>query len=253
MQQTLKKRKHEENDVQNNATEGNDSNLSVLSSDPEHASNLIPELCKLFYNNGWVTGTGGGMTIRQHDHYYIAPSGVQKERMQPSDLFILNKNQEIISLPHNKSLKMSQCTPLFFNAYNLRNCGACIHTHSQNAVLATLLFSGSHFTITHQEMIKGIRRGDSKDYYKYYDTLTVPIIENTAEERDLKERMEKAILDNPDTNAVLVRRHGVYVWGETWEKAKCMTECYDYLFEIAVKMKKLNLDPTEVPKDSEYK
>lgn len=57
----------------------------------------------------------------------------------------------------------------------------------------------------------------------------------------------------PDTNAVLVRRHGVYVWGETWEKAKSMTECYDYLFQIAVEMKKCGLDPAQVPEDSEYK
>lgn len=81
----------------------------------------------------------------------------------------------------------------------------------------------------------------------------------------------QAIEDYPDTNAVLVRRHGVYVWGENWEKgwflvkydtakqrlinytAKSMTECYDYLFEIAVKMKQAGLDPTTIPKDSEYR
>lgn len=71
----------------------------------------------------------------------------------------------------------------------------------------------------------------------------------------------------PDTNAVLVRRHGVYVWGgkffffndcnstlcinivalESWEKAKTMTECYDYLFEIAVKMKSIGIDPAVKP------
>jgi hypothetical protein len=34
--------------------------------------------------------------------------------------------------------------------------------------------------------------------------------------------------------------------------AKCMTECYDYLFEIAVKMRSVGLDPSEVPRDSEY-
>ena len=27
-------------------------------------ANLIPELCKAFYHLGWVTGTGGGISIR---------------------------------------------------------------------------------------------------------------------------------------------------------------------------------------------
>ena len=58
--------------------------------------------------------------------------------------------------------------------------------------------------------------------YRYDDMLVVPIIENTPEEKDLKERMARAMNDYPDSCAVLVRRHGVYVWGETWEKAKTM-------------------------------
>lgn len=33
---------------------------------------------------------------------------------------------------------------------------------------------------------------------------------------------------------MLVRRHGVYVWGPTWQKAKTMSECYDYLFEVCL-------------------
>lgn len=55
--------------------------------------------------------------------------------------------------------------------------------------------------------------------------------------------MAEAIRKYPETNAVLVERHGVYVWGESWEKAKTMTECYDYLFEIYVRMKQLGLNP----------
>ncbi len=56
-----------------------------------------------------------------------------------------------------------------------------------------------------------------------------------------------------ESPAVLVRRHGVYVWGPTWESAKTMCECFDYLFEIAVKMKSIGLDPAKVPEDSEYR
>ena len=36
-----------------------------------------------------------------------------------------------------------------------------IHTHSKAAVMATLLYPGKEFKITHQEMIKGIRRGQT--------------------------------------------------------------------------------------------
>jgi ribulose-5-phosphate 4-epimerase/fuculose-1-phosphate aldolase len=75
----------------------------------------------------------------------------------------------------------------------------------------------------------------------------VPIIDNTPEERDLKEYMEEAMKKYPDTCAVLVRRHGVYVWGDDWVKAKTMCECYDYLFEIGVKMRSIGLNPAEKP------
>lgn len=41
---------------------------------------------------------------------------------------------------------------------------------------------------------------------------------------------------------MLVRRHGVYVWGKDWIAAKTQAECYDYLFEAAVRMRGLGID-----------
>lgn len=40
---------------------------------------------------------------------------------------------------------------------------------------------------------------------------------------------------------------GVYVWGKDWIQAKTQAECYDYLFEAAVKMRGLGLDHTRPP------
>ena len=48
----------------------------------------------------------------------------------------------------------------------------------------------------------------------YLDTLEVPVIENTPNEEDLKDSMAEAMRHHPDATAVLVRRHGIYVWGE---------------------------------------
>ncbi|KAI9519413.1 hypothetical protein NQZ68_028770 [Dissostichus eleginoides] len=214
----------------------------------EHPRLLIPELCRLFYQLGWVTGTGGGISLRRGEQIYVAPSGVQKERIQPEDMFVCDMEERDISCPPAwKNLRKSQCTPLFMNAYIMRGAQAVIHTHSKAAVMATLLYPGKEFRITHQEMIKGIRKGTSGTNYRYDDSLVVPIVENTPEEKDLKDRMARAMEEYPDSCAVLVRRHGVYVWGESWEKAKTMCECYDYLFDIAVQMKQCGLDPSALP------
>lgn len=82
---------------------------------------------------------------------------------------------------------------------------------------------------------------------QFGDRLVVPIIENTPFESQLTDSLEQAIKDYPDTHAVLVRRHGIYVWGKTWEQAKTMAECYHYLFQLAVDMHSAGLDPTVVP------
>ncbi|KAG0635727.1 class II aldolase/adducin N-terminal [Tuber brumale] len=141
------------------------------------------------------------------------------------------------------SLKPSACTPLFMASFTKRNAGACIHTHSQAAVLCTLLSKGSTWSIANVEQIKAIPRPSTGGYYGFFDKLVIPIIENTAHEEDLTESLGKAIDEYPDTCAVLVRRHGVYVWGDTVWKAKTQAESLDYLFQLGVEMVKLGMDP----------
>lgn len=62
-------------------------------------------------------------------------------------------------------------------------------------------------------MIKGIRVSGVGAAMSYLDTLEVPIIENTPHEEDLRDGMAEAMKRYPNAAAVLVRRHGVYVWG----------------------------------------
>ncbi|KAG4968228.1 hypothetical protein JHK87_033879 [Glycine soja] len=93
-----------------------------------------------------------------------------------------------------------------------------------------------HNKITHMEMIKGIKG------HGYYDELVVPIIENTAYEYELTEALAKAIEAYTKTTAVLVRNHGIYVWGDSWISAKTLAECYHYLFDATIKLHQLGLD-----------
>ena len=84
-------------------------------------------------------------------------------------------------------------------------------------------------------MIKGIRIAGTEKALSYLDTLIVPIIENTPFEEDLKDSMAQvgaclpvlgpwrlrvfvqAMKEYPNAAAVLVRRHGIYVWGKIYD------------------------------------
>jgi ribulose-5-phosphate 4-epimerase/fuculose-1-phosphate aldolase len=50
----------------------------------------ICSMCRNFYRLGWVSGTGGGISIRRKEIVYMAPSGVQKEKIRPEDIFVLD-------------------------------------------------------------------------------------------------------------------------------------------------------------------
>nr|BAF01056.1 hypothetical protein [Arabidopsis thaliana] len=216
----------------------------------KETSSLVTELCRHFYTQGWVSGTGGSITMKVHDAsipkpeqlIVMSPSGVQKERMQPEDMYILSANGSIISTPSpkpypNKPPKCTDCAPLFMKAYEMRNAGAVIHSHGMESCLVTMLNpQAKEFRITHMEMIKGIQG------HGYYDELVVPIIENTAYENELTDSLTKAIEAYSKATAVLVRNHGVYIWGDSWIHAKTQAECYHYLFDAAIKLHQLGLD-----------
>ncbi|KAG6494051.1 hypothetical protein ZIOFF_049069 [Zingiber officinale] len=211
---------------------------------------LVADLCRHFYNLGWVTGTGGSITVKVHDdavpkpHQLIvmSPSGVQKERMVPEDMYVMSGSGDVLSAPSpkpypHKPPKCSDCAPLFMKAYLMRNAGACIHSHGMESCLITMINpSAKEFRITHMEMIKGIQG------HGYYDELVVPIIENTAHERELTESLSEAMAAYPKATAVLVRNHGIYVWGDSWINAKTQAECYHYLFDAALKLHQLGID-----------
>jgi methylthioribulose 1-phosphate dehydratase/enolase-phosphatase E1 len=200
---------------------------------------LVCELCRQFYQLGWVTGTGGSISIRHEENIFMTPSGVQKERIQPDELFIVDFKGEIIKAPEAKgggSAKLSDCAPLFLHAYNQRNAGAVLHSHGLYCNLVTLLCEGrNEFRISQQEMIKGI------EGHGYFDELVIPIIENTAWEHELADSLGATIANYPKACAVLVRQHGMYVWGKTWEQAKRHGECLHYLFEAFVNAHKLGV------------
>ncbi|XP_069123529.1 methylthioribulose-1-phosphate dehydratase-like [Argopecten irradians] len=204
----------------------------------DHPRNIIPELCRLYYSNGWMPGSGGSLSIKYGEEIYITPSGVQKERIQPEDLFVQTvEGEDISGPPSKKALRKSQCSPVFLNIYRLKKPGAVFHLHSKSSVMATLLAEDNTVHLSNLQMIKGIRKWSTGENHKFTDDVSIPIIDNTHREDELVDGMTKAMDNYPDTCAVLVRGHGIYAWGQTWEQTKLVCESYDYLFDIMLQLR----------------
>ncbi|KAF6155856.1 hypothetical protein GIB67_039187 [Kingdonia uniflora] len=227
---------------------------------------LVSELCRHFYTLGWVSGTGGSITIKVYDetipkskqlivmspsgnlslnrnldHLISIPSpqsvcvcvlGVQKEQMVSEDMYVLSSEGVTLSTPTHKGYphktpKCTDCASLFMKAYEMRNAGAVIHSHGIESCLVTMINpSSKEFRITHMEMIKGIQG------HGYHDELVIPIIENTAHEGELTESLSEAIpgMTKVPLSAVIID----LCYLHTKPKLALITDSFQQLLNVSV-------------------
>lgn len=202
---------------------------------------IIAELCRQFYFEGWMPGTAGAMSILagpSRNLLYVSPSGVQKERMLPTDMTIFDLQKGQFTAESTKTFKPSASSEVFRAIYEQTGTNACIHTHSKNAVLVTAMLpdSATAFTISEVENIKAVPKYVEPGNLGFYDTLRIPIIDNKAHEEELVDDIVKALKEHPEAPAVLVRRHGIYCWGRDAWKAKVINEAIEYLMDVKVSM-----------------
>lgn len=207
-----------------------------MSRDPDDVESerrtLICEFLPLFYDKGWVAGTGGGICAVVDDRTMLmAPTGVHKERVAPGDLFVVDRDGRVVRPPQNATLRLTECGAVFCAVVNRRTAGSVMHSHALSAVLAGDLAEGKdRIVIRDLEMLKGIQGCTNADHH------AVPVIENTAREPELVGRILDA-LDRPEFGkaaCVLVRNHGAYIWGDDLWDAKRHAEVYHFLFEAVV-------------------
>ncbi|CAG0923282.1 unnamed protein product, partial [Notodromas monacha] len=123
---------------------------------------------------------------------------------------------------------------------------ACLVSHHGFVCRVTLRFRVFHFGYKEGGDDDDVDGGDEgiwdpqrKKNWDYDDTLRVPIIENTRREHQLTDSMRREIIDCPWASAVLVRRHGFYVWGPSWKSAKAIDAGDDEDKERVVNLMKL--------------
>ncbi len=204
---------------------------------------LLCELLRLFYDKGWVSGTGGGIcALESPGHLLLAPTGVHKERVNPEDFFVVDVDSgKILETAADPSLRPSECGEIFRTIVRERGAGSVVHSHALSAVLACDASLHDAIVIEHLEMLKGIPGLANTDRH------LVPVVANTPREPELAGDVERALTDERfgNAHAIGVRDHGAYLWGaDAWE-AKKHTEVYHQLWQSVVMRRMLSDRPKQ--------
>jgi methylthioribulose-1-phosphate dehydratase len=188
----------------------------------------VCELLRLFYQRGWVSGTGGGIcALEAPGRLLLAPTAVHKERVRPEDLFVVDtETGRVIEHPADASLRPSECGDIFRAIISRRGARSVVHSHALEAVLVCDGYADA-IEIRRLEMLKGIPGVSNTD------THLVPIVDNTPREPELTADVERVLADPrfAASHAISVRDHGAYIWGADLWEAKKHTEVYHFLFE----------------------
>ena len=182
----------------------------------------------------WFPGTSGNLAIRVSDDpltFLVTASGRDKRKRTDEDFVLVDATGQLIG---EQSGKPSAETFLHVDIFNNTNATCSLHVHTvDNNVISELYAAQGHVTFTGQEIIKAL------GYWEETASVRIPIIENHADIPTLARAFAPHVTG--DAGAVLIRNHGITVWGETPAAAKRYLEAYEFLFSYSLKLRALGV------------
>ena len=192
-----------------------------------HVAGSLAEIAKGFHARGWLLGTSGNLSAvvqREPLQLAMSPSGVDKGQLTADQVLAVDENARIVS-PHGG--KPSDESLLHIRIVKERGAGAVLHTHSiWNTILSDLYASEGGVAIEGYEMLKGLQGVRTHEHAEW-----LPIIENSQDMPSLADAIGKTLNEHKGAHGFLLRRHGLYSWGETLAQAKRHIEILEFLLE----------------------
>lgn len=185
------------------------------------------------HRRGWCDGTGGNFSCvmeRQPLALLMAPSGVDKGRVQPEALITVDGEGRVVAGDGRASAE----TALHLAIVQACGAGAVLHTHSQAGTLLsqwalrkdprTQASGEGVLELEGLEMLKGLEGFTSHDC-----VARVPVLANDQDLRRLSARALPLLADAPQ--GLLIAGHGLYAWGRDLETARRHLEILEFLLE----------------------
>jgi methylthioribulose-1-phosphate dehydratase len=180
-----------------------------------------------FYARGWALGTSGNFSVvmsRRPLRLAITRSGVSKRELGPAHILQCDGRGAVVG---RQTGRPSAETLLHLEIVRRRRAGAVLHTHSVwSTVLSDRHAAQGGLLIEGYEMLKGLSGVTSHEHREW-----IPILENDQDMRRLALAVGETLTQHERTHALLLRRHGLYTWGDTLEEAERHVEILEFLLE----------------------
>ncbi len=187
-----------------------------------------------FHRQGWMLGTAGNLSARLADgSFWITASGKSKGELTDRD-FLRMWPDGRIEQPV-EPLKPSAETAIHQAIYAIfPEAQACYHVHSVEANLVSNFTTATTLKLPCLEMVKGF------GIWEENPDCQMPLFENHLDVpkigQAIRDRFTAAL---PQIPALLIRNHGVTVWGRSPEDARNKIELAEYIFRYMVQAQQL--------------
>jgi methylthioribulose-1-phosphate dehydratase len=176
---------------------------------------------------GWVPATAGNFSFRDEasGRIFITASGLDKGAITAEDLLEIDSNCEVVGGVGKPSAE----TALHGVIYRDRPVtGAIFHVHTiWNTLLSDRFTLAGAVPLEDYELLKALSGVATHRHREL-----VPILENSQEYAGLALELAAALRNYTGAHGVLLRRHGLYTWGESIAGARRHLEALEFLFEV---------------------
>jgi methylthioribulose-1-phosphate dehydratase len=201
---------------------------------------VLQRIGRRLYRAGQLPATSGNLSLRiDAESCAITLSGRDKGRLSRADVIAVSLESGLpCRAPGDptgnernggraaRELRPSAETPLHTSLYRgYPDVGAIFHTHSGAATVLSRLAPRDELALDAYEIAKawrGVTQAPAR--------LTIPVFDN---DQNL-ERLSGRVLDvlrrsEAPRFAYLIRSHGAYVWGQTWQEAFRHLEAFELM------------------------
>jgi methylthioribulose-1-phosphate dehydratase len=205
----------------------------------DNSRQILVDASRYFYQLGWMGGTAGNLSIRddlQTDRFWITASGKGKGQLTETDFVRVSLLGELLESPHPDNHPSAETSIHQAVYYLFPEAKVCYHVHSVEANLVSNFSNEDELELPPVEIIKGLGIWEENPQVK------LPLFTNYLHVPKIAEEIVDRFRENqPRVPALLIRNHGITVWGSSPLEARNRVESIEFIFRYMVAARQLGL------------